>query len=499
MNKNIKPVNLHSICDLNFALKSNRINNDLVKKYEQYLGITLKDSEYNDIHNLLNYLYSFNLPVKVDGIFLDYHIPAMSKEMDIIKISDNIILNIELKSKDKTLEERKNQLIQNRFYLSKTKYDNIFYFSYKSSDNSLYQLEDDSFTSTDQTPIKLIELLNKPNKDNVHIEDLLIPSDYLVSPFNDPQRFLDGEYLLTNSQKSKEVELTQILSTNNCVFLSGNPGTGKTLVLYDYAKKLISEGNSVYILHGGNLNDGHEYLKQHGLNIYPIFKLQEILSMNNDTNTYFMIDEVQRLNETQITEIRQTMNAKLIFAGDPNQVLNKNEFGTRLKEYAKENSIATVKLTNKVRSNQNLAEFIKGIMNSHYPVDKNYPINNKHISIEYFNNDDEALFYIDRLKKESSFKILVLPGSIRFQKDMYSIYNHLHENAYNVIGQEFDNVATLLGSNITYSDNGKLVSNGTYYDSGMALFQNITRTRLNLKLIIVNNPQLLERCINLLK
>lgn len=112
--------------------------------------------------------------------------------MDIIKISDNIILNIELKSKDKTLEERKNQLIQNRFYLSKTKYDNIFYFSYKSSDNSLYQLEDDSFTSTDQTPIKLIELLNKPNKDNVHIEDLLIPSDYLVSPFNDPQRFLDG-------------------------------------------------------------------------------------------------------------------------------------------------------------------------------------------------------------------------------------------------------------------------------------------------------------------
>lgn len=499
MNENIKPVNLHSICDLNLALNSNRINNDLLKKYEQYLGVTLKSSEYDDIYNLLNYLYSFNVPVKVDGIFLDYRIPAMSKEMDIIKISDNIILNIELKSKDKTLEERKKQLIQNRFYLSKTKYDNIFYFSYKSSDNSLYQLEGDSFTSTDQTPIKLIELLNKPNKNNVHVEDLLIPSDYLVSPFNDPQRFLDGEYLLTNSQKSKEVELTHILSNNNCVFLSGNPGTGKTLILYDYAKELISSENSVYILHGGNLNNGHEYLKQHGFKIYPISKLQKILSMNNDTNTYFMIDEVQRLNETQITEIRQTMDAKLIFAGDPNQVLNKNEFGMHLKEYAEDNGIEIVKLTNKVRSNQNLAEFIKGIMNSHYRIDENYPINNKHISIEYFNTDDEVIPYMNILQKENSFKILVFPGSIRFKKDMYTIYNGFNENAYNVIGQEFDNVATLLGSNIKYSDNGKLVSNGTYYDSGMALFQNITRTRLNLKLIIVDNPQVLERCINLLK
>lgn len=67
------------------------------------------------------------------------------------------------------------------------------------------------------------------------------------------------------------------------------------------------------------------------------------------------------------------------------------------------------------------------------------------------------------------------------------------------MGQEFDNVAVVIDQFFSYDDSGMLTYNaGTYYDSVKMLFQNITRTRKKLKLIIVSNNQVLNRCLSIM-
>lgn len=104
-----------------------------------------------------------------------------------------------------------------------------------------------------------------------------------------------------------------------------------------------------------------------------------------------------------------------------------------------------------------------------------------------------------QLEKDQEFRVLSLPGSIvAYNHDQYTKYNSFTNNAFTVIGQEFDNVATLVGPNLHYNARGKLVSNGTHYTTSQALFQNVTRTRKKLKLIIVNNIEIMDRALELL-
>lgn len=259
-------------------------------------------------------------------------------------------------------------------------------------------------------------------------------------------------------------------------------------------------GKSVFILHCAKLNSGHYQLIQNGFNIFGLKQYSEIVEKTSDPNNIILIDESQRLTDYQIDNIISENNSTVIFSGDPKQVLGNNESGPKLHDFVDDNNIPMISLKNKIRSNASLAEFIKGLMDYNYKVDKQHPIEKDKISLEYFDNHLEAISYMQQLSREGEYEVMTLPGSIGYSVDEYTQYNNVFEqNAFTVIGQEFDNVATLIGPNISYNDKGNLYSFNTYYASSNALFQNITRTRLKLKLIIVNNPIILQKVIDLLK
>lgn len=72
-------------------------------------------------------------------------------------------------------------------------------------------------------------------------------------------------------------------------------------------------------------------------------------------------------------------------------------------------------------------------------------------------------------------------------------------SAHEVIGQEFDCVASLLSEKMYYNANGKLVSRGRYlYREDRMLYQILSRARKKIHLVIVNNVPVLERCVKLI-
>ena len=72
------------------------------------------------------------------------------------------------------------------------------------------------------------------------------------------------------------------------------------------------------------------------------------------------------------------------------------------------------------------------------------------------------------------------------------------ECAHSVIGQEFDKVAVVIDDRFMYDSDGKLYGSNIYYSQRQMLYQIITRTRKELCLVIVNNPTMLNRCLDIL-
>ncbi|MEB3455403.1 hypothetical protein ROV30_06130, partial [Pasteurella multocida] len=80
----------------------------------------------------------------------------------------------------------------------------------------------------------------------------------------------------------------------------------------------------------------------------------------------------------------------------------------------------------------------------------------------------------------------------------YFLYGN--ETSHSVIGQEFDNVVIIIDGLFSYNSYGELIYNGRiYYDAVKMLFQNITRVRQKLKLIIIDNSELFDRCLSVFK
>ena len=99
-----------------------------------------------------NYGFSYK---DYDGYFVSYSIKQIGKEFDLLRISSDYIINIELKSRPVSTEAIKKQLIQNRYYLSmlgKT----IYSYTYISSENRLVRL-----SNTDKIIDSFLSAVNK--------------------------------------------------------------------------------------------------------------------------------------------------------------------------------------------------------------------------------------------------------------------------------------------------------------------------------------------------
>jgi hypothetical protein len=125
--------------------------------------------------------------------------------------------------------------------------------------------------------------------------------------------------------------------------------------------------------------------------------------------------------------------------------------------------------------------------------------NKDNIELSYFKHIDDAKDYLETLDNQE-WEIL------RFTPSQYNSEHHkkysdpTHKTSHGIIGQEFENVVITIDNYFYYGENGELIYRGrTYYDAAKMLFQNITRTRKRLNIVIINNGEILDRCVSVLK
>ena len=166
--------------------------------------------------------------------------------------------------KSDTVAEAKihKQLVRNKYYLGHFER-TIYLFTYVKG-GRVYTLDEQNHLA--KTTVLELKNIVKQTQKTSEIEDIdqfFKPSRFLISPLNTPERFLKGDYFLTDQQEEYKNAIIDGIEKKKVLFgLTGRPGTGKTLLLYDIAREL-SKKYRCLIVHCAPLSQGHEYLSKH--------------------------------------------------------------------------------------------------------------------------------------------------------------------------------------------------------------------------------------------
>lgn len=474
------------------------LDKGLYTKYLNYYEIEIKNDEIVDLKSLINNLDISTNNNIFNGFFVGYKIPQISKEFDLLRFGNEYVINLELK-RDSTHKKIKKQLERNKYYLSYIG-THIYNLTYVTSTEKLYMfnneddLEEIDFSFLDNL------LTNQALSYNDNADDLFNPSDYLVSPFNSTDKFLSNNYFLTSQQESIKNQAIQLLTDSDkytFISVTGSAGTGKTLLVYDIAKKLQKDKNKLLIIHCGNLNNGQNTLNESGWNIVSIKHWK-----HHDLSEYdvVIIDEAQRIYPPQLKEVIEKIksnNGICLFSYDKLQTLSskerRNDIDTKISSI---NNIIKHKLSEKIRTNKEISIFIKSLFNTKRNFDA---INKGNVVLNYFKTPENAKEYLGTLD-ESEWEVIHFTPS-QYNKEHHEEYSdYTKKSSHGVIGQEFDGVAVTMDKHFSYNQNGELIYNANvYYDPVKMLFQNITRTRKKLNLVLIDNEEILERCISILQ
>jgi hypothetical protein len=488
----MKSINLLSLTQAYDSLDPNEY-----KSFINHYEIDINNNELVDMKILVIEMFSELSFVNIfNDFYVGYKIQHISKEFDLLRFGENYIINIEIKNQS-TEEKIKKQLTRNRYYLHHIN-KVIHNYCFIATSKKLYQLNSSGDIET--IPLEsLIQALTSQNLIKFDSPDILFnPSDYLVSPFNSTAKFVAGQYFLTGQQESiKKQIFTNIAgSSSSVISLTGGAGTGKTLLTYDIVKSLKGTMQAI-VVHCGQLNDGHDRLVSLGWSIVSIRDFKNYDLTNIDL---VVVDETQRIYSNQFDKLvadAALKNTHCIFSYDRQQTLSASE--SRMDIESKINAIGGIykySLSDKIRTNKEIANFIRVLFNNKR---NDITVSNcGNIDFDYFTDSSNVQSYISLISSEG-WEVLRLTAS-QYNNEHHESYSQIsNKNAHRVIGQEFDNVAVVIDEYFSYGSDGLLVYNSkTYYDSAKMLFQNITRTRKKLKLIIIGNRQILNRCLSVM-
>ena len=503
-------VNLLTIQSLR---KSNK-NLDYIKNYLKSTGNSIiKDEEILDLQRLIKSIITTikDECISIDGnIFngyiIGYKIPNIGKEFDILRFGSRTIINIELKrfsSPKKILT----QLERNKYYLEFLGKDLELY-TYVSSEDKIYKLNDDKLIESNFTTL-ISDLLNQelefPYSDyNINIDRKFDLKNYLVSPFNSPDKFVNGEYFLTNDQERIKNEIKKILGKNietNIIGIKGAPGTGKTLLVYDIALELIKKSCNVLIIHSANLNSGqYELNSSHNFKIIPIKNFNNIINLKR--YDLVIVDESQRISENQfnrLIDLAKKDDISIIFSFDPRQCLSNMEVKTDFENLIqKEVTTKIFTLSDKIRTNPELAQFIRCLFDRNQIREhKGISLLRNNLRIEYCSSTKKVLLLLEYLT-QNDWKFLNCTSSL-YNPEHPDRYRSIdNEVSHEVIGQEFDKVVIVLNEYNYIDENGLLQGYGTYYHPNGMVFQNITRTIRSLCIIVDQNIEMFNYCVKIL-
>lgn len=473
------------------------LTHDGFKEFSLYHNIALKAEEINDLSTLVSLLVEKygQTSADLENFLVGYKIPQIGKEFDLLRFGKNYHINIELKSTS-IPEKALKQLERNKYYL-KFLGKPVHYFTFDAESSALYYLIDDN-TLRKEGLCKLAEILKEQEIEyDQDVKELFNPSDYLVSPFNSTERFTKGEYFLTNQQEESRIKILNSIETTpsaSFISLTGRAGTGKTLLAYDIVKYFIEKGDTALILHCGQLNKGHQRLIDSGWNICAIKSLKRT---NLNKFKLVLVDEAQRLYINQFDDIQSKIsqsNGNCIFAHDTYQTLalheEKANISGKITDLCKKQ---TYSLSEKIRSNKEISNFIKALQDNKRNFDATRSNN---VQIRYFSKTEDTKNFLLSLNKEEWEVLRFTPS--QYSKEFHVEYVHDAQTSHEIIGQEFEGIAVVIDQFFFYDNEGRLSYRGnTYYLATKMLFQNLTRARKRLLVVILKNEQLLKRCLSM--
>lgn len=493
----MKTVNLKSIIDIYEKNKINGISQD----YINYLGFNIKITDLKSLKSLINSFYKVDDSLSISylsNFYVSYSIPQIGKEFDLLKFSNNSILNIEYKQK--YTENVKKQLLKNKYYLNFLE-KNLYLYTYIAENETVYKLDENN-NLVEYSITKLLEVIKQQSDNEIiytgDLDFLFKPSNYLVSPFNKTEQFIHEEYFLTKEQEEiKNKIITEIKSNKKYFLITGSAGSGKTLLTYHIAHEYIKKGIEVAIIHVGHLNRGHLTLKtDFNWNIHAIKYWHEIFTNNNPQ--IVIIDESQRMNnKKQFKEIMDNIVEKditLIMSGDKKQTLGNNE-GWAIDI---EKNIIKFSLSKKIRTNKELVNFLKTIFDLKRKNDLRP--SNKNVNVLYFDKLKDARQYISQNTKYQYISYTPNTGNYSPLCSAHSLNFSNVGTAHEVIGQEFENVLVVLDKHFYYDEDKKLKANKFQYNPYNPLkmfYQQITRTINSIEIVVIGNIELFDNIISI--
>lgn len=496
----MKAINLKTLIDSYESLSQSTLSSYLsiygIRIAEKGKNDGIKAHEFDVIKSFVSQFDDKESRMSLlDNFYVGYKIPQIGKEFDLLRINKDSVVNVELKS-EANEEKILTQLRRNEYYL-KFLDKRIVLFTYVQNTNTLYQLNHTGCLETTTFDVLSDELL-KENGEIGYIDSLFNPSNYLVSPFNSTEKFMGGEYFLTTQQEEIEAQISKVLDSPKfeVVALTGSAGTGKTLLTYDIAKKLRERGEEVLILHCGILNEGQKRLRdEYGWSIYSAKSIDSDLNLSK-VNT-IIIDEAQRIRTRQFDLLvakAKEQNLKMLFSYDEKQYLRNEEKSIGISDKVSALTQMVFKLTDKIRTNKEIASFIASLFDSQKNlVNIEYP----NIDIYYCSTAGDVVA-LSKALSDKGWKVpRYTPGThSTFRYEAYEIKGA--DSAHSVIGQEFDKVVAVIDDTFKYHDSGQLIASDPYYSQRQMLYQILTRVRLKLSIIILNNEPMLERCLKIL-
>ena len=323
----MKPVNIFRVS----RIHDERLFN-IMEKHEasDHDNHSIRIHEIESLCILTDALAEQGITVKdADGFYFGFVIPFIGKEFDLIKVTNRYCLNIELKSQDVGEEQILAQLRKNRHYLTLLGRE-MMLFTVVTDTLACYRLSDDG--ELEATDIGEIAKAVRKCCGTYHgrIDKLFRASEYLISPEEDPDRFLQGQYFLSPAQDYVKSQLLRDMSnTSGCSFfhIFGRPCTGKTLLVYDLAKHLSGSGRTL-ITCGEEPSAGLQSISKSIENLDFIAETDIASADQISGYEFILVDEALRIDPAIfdiITGAAGMYKQVCIFSTDPDAALTDRE------------------------------------------------------------------------------------------------------------------------------------------------------------------------------
>ena len=488
----MRSISLGSIHDI---LASN--DDELIDSYFKYLGGDIKKLEKEDFLDLIDILLPKCSKEQQSGYYLSQITKSgIREEFDFLRFSNESIINIESKHDWPKRKEKCLEQLQSHNIILKLLEKEVYCYTYIRSTKELYILENGKLVLTDFP--SLIKNIPSDYIDRNYLDDV----DYscmLISPYSDPEKFVEHKYILTNNQGEIKKEI--IDSPDKIAAIHGRAGTGKSLLLMDIASYYKDLSKNVLVLLCRNFNEKDRVSRILGVDVEEVKNVDITLL---ERYNIILVDETQRIYAKQFDIIKKANAEKIVFSLDPEQTLSFKEdnFAVLEKIQSLTQKENIHEISDKIRASDAIDMFSRKIVHLNCR-DWDYAywkkIDTSCIHISYFSDENKCIEYLQHKSELGKTIIEFTPYVTKLTATEKKPKKYKSSrNPHNVLGEEFDDVVVVLDSTVAYRDrNGEklLVSSSSEYypyDENHSVYEAVTRAKKSLEIVILNNPELFK-------